>query len=101
VALRLPNLAPSKKENVKMRIDVALRNAKTLLAYGKVNFQDAVSNLRVPNKDALSQAFEGALLRMKADFAEIPSLSAWASIHLAGKAVISLLATGGLVVITD
>lgn len=103
VALRLPNMPPSRRENTKVRIDVALRQAKTLLVHGRVNFQEMLAfGFEGPFVgDPVETAFFQALRNMEEEFNLLPSLSVWASIYLAGKAVINLMTTGGLVVITD
>lgn len=108
VALRLPSLSPSKRENTKAKIDTALRHAKTLLAHGVVDYSDMLSfgytkeeTFATELDDELEAAFYRTLLSFNEEFGTLPALSLWASIYLAGKAVISLLTTGGLVVITD
>lgn len=108
VALRLPNMAPSKRESTKVRIDVALRHAKTLLTHGVVDYSDMLSfgytkeeTFAKELDDELEAAFYRTLLSFEEEFGTLPALSLWASIYLAGKAVISLMTTGGLVVLTD
>ncbi|TXH11656.1 MAG: hypothetical protein E6R04_01000 [Spirochaetes bacterium] len=107
VALRLPNMPPSKRENTKVRIDVALRQAKTLLTNGRVDFSDAFCFGMSEDYsfcDPVANAFYATLLKLEFEEFQgkkIPSLTAWASVYLAGKAVVRLLTTGGLVVITD
>lgn len=108
VALRLPAMPASKRENTKVRIDVALRQAKTLLVNGRVDFSDAFGLGLIEGdlnlSDDITSAFFAALLTLESQEFQrkkLPTLTAWASIYLAGKAVVRLLTTGGLVVITD
>jgi hypothetical protein len=108
VALRLPAMPASKRENTKVRIDVALRQAKTLLVNGRVDFSDAfglgLTEGDLNLNDDITKAFFAALLTLESEEflgKKLPTLTAWASIYLAGKAVVRLLTTGGLVVITD
>lgn len=107
VALRLPNMTAAKRESTKVRIDVALRHAKTLLTHGTIDFGDMLNFGYASNEeflegldDELELAFYRTLCKLDGEFEKLPALSLWASLYLTGKTVISLMTTGGLVVLT-
>lgn len=94
VVFRLPNMVPAKKDNTKVKIDIALRMVKTLLGYGLVSFE----NLE-PNTDSLNltKPFNQALTKIQEEIKTLPTMSAYAGIWFVGKTVLSLMTTSGLV----
>jgi hypothetical protein len=95
VTLRLPNMPASKRDNAKVKIDVALRSAKTLLNLGKANLQD-VKGSPAPH-GSLQGAFWKALKEVQREINTMPTLSAYTGIYFAGKTILSMMTTGGLV----
>jgi hypothetical protein len=95
VTLRLPNMPASKRDNTKVKIDVALRSAKTLLNLGKANLQD-VKGSPAPH-GSLQGAFWKALKEVQREINTMPTLSAYTGIYFAGKTILSMMTTGGLV----
>lgn len=95
VTLRLPNMPASKRENTKVKIDGALRSAKTLLNLGKVNIQDVKSS--PASHGSLQKAFWKALKEVQGEINTVPTLSAYIGIYLVGKTILSMMTTGGLV----
>jgi hypothetical protein len=94
VILRLPNMTNAKRDATKIKIDVALRTAKTLLSYGAVNFHTIV----FPEiKDPLAKSFVKSLQNIQKEFDTLPAISAYVGVWFAGKAVLNLMTTSGLV----
>lgn len=98
VTLRLPSMTATQKENTKVKIDITLRTAKTLLNYGEVDFGKLKIN---STNNVLSKPFSETLQSMQKDFKTIPALSAYAGIHFAGKNVLPLLTSNGFVKIVS
>lgn len=96
VTLRLPNMTPAMKESTKVKIDVALRNAKTLLNLGSVNLADLQPPFETPS-GSLQKAFWGALKAVQGEIGTLPTLSAYTGVYFAGKAILSMMTTSGLV----
>jgi len=97
VTLRLPNMPASKRDNTKVKIDVALRSAKTLLNHGKVNLQNLKGSPAPPG--SLQKTFWKALEKVQGEITILPALSAYTGVYFAGKTILSMLTTGGLVVL--
>lgn len=95
VTLRLPNMPASKRDNTKVKIDVALRSTKTLLNLGKINLQDVKSS-PAPH-GSLQGAFWKALKEVQGEIGTLPTLSAYTGIYFVGKTILSMMTTGGLV----
>jgi len=94
VVFRLPNMAPSLRDNTKVKIDITLRTVKTLLGYGKVNFSSLKSTA---NDNELTKCFNKALAAVQQEIKEFPALSAYSGIHHVGKTILSMMTTSGLV----
>lgn len=97
VVLRLPNMADAKRDSTKVKIDIALRTAKTLLSYGCVPFNKITVSSPT---ELLEKPFLKALSRVQSEIASLPSLSAYAGIYFVGKTVLNLMTSNGLVEIT-
>lgn len=98
VVLRLPNMAATKRDATKVKIDVALRNAKTLLNHGQTDLGTICSE---PSKHgSLERAFWNAIQRVQGEIKTTPTLSAYAGVYFVGKTILSMMTTGGLVEIT-
>lgn len=94
VVLRLPNMTAAKRDSTKVKIDIALRTAKTLLSYGAIQFD----HVRLEESDeALRKPFVNALIKTQKDINFLPTLSAYAGILFVGKTVLSLMTSNGLV----
>jgi hypothetical protein len=100
VVFRLPNMTSAQRETTKVKIDIALRTAKTLLSYGRTSF-DKIS-LNNHKNDPLTKAFCKALKLVQNEIKTIPTVSAFAGIYFVGKTVLSLMTSNGLVeIVTD
>lgn len=94
VVLRLPNMTSAKRESAKVKIDIALRTAKTLISYGRVSFKDITLD---PSEEPIYKPFKKALGRVQEELNSLPTLSAYAGIYFVGKTVLSLMTSNGLV----
>jgi chaperonin GroEL len=94
VVLRLPNMTPAQRDSTKVKIDISLRTAKTLLSYGKVDFGTLSLN---GSNEPLSKPFNTALKRVQEEIKDLPALSAFAGVYFVGKTILSLMTSGGLV----
>jgi hypothetical protein len=98
VVLRLPNLTQIQSEHAKVRIDLALRTAKTLLGFGKLDG----SKLDLSNiTGELRKPFQEAISVIQNDLEKNSTIGAFTGIYFVGKTIISLIATSGLVKITS
>jgi hypothetical protein len=98
VVLRLPNMTAAKRESTKIKIDIALRTAKTLLSYGTIKFDQVQPD---SSSEPLSKPFMKALTKVQEEIKSLPTLSAYAGIWFVGKTVLSLMTSNGLVEITS
>lgn len=96
VTLKLPNMTASKRDSTKVKIDIALRNAKTLLNYGRVN----LANIPIGDEAArgtIDRAFWKAFEEVRKEIKTSPTLSAYAGIHFVGKTILAMMTSNGLV----
>lgn len=94
VVLRLPNMTSAQRDSTKVKIDISLRTAKTLLSYGRVDFGSVVLD---SSTELLSKPFMTALKKVQEEIKELPALSAFAGVYFVGKTILSLMTSGGLV----
>lgn len=100
VVIRLPDMSESKRENVKMKIDVALRTCKTMLNYGVTRTEDLVQNFKPETK--MDMIFSDALKTgLIGNIEECSSLSAFAGTSIVGKTMLSMVCSRGFVENTD
>lgn len=95
VVLRLPNMTATKRDNTKVKIDICLRNVKTLLNHGSTNFKKIT--LPPETNNPLSNAFWAAFKAVSEEVQELPTLSSYAGVYFVGKTILSLVTTNGLV----
>lgn len=94
VILRLPNMTAAQRDSTKVKIDIALRNAKTLLNYGRTE----LSKVTQPNTpELLDKAFWNAFKPIQDEIKTLPTLSAYAGIYFVGKTILSMMTSNGLV----
>lgn len=94
VVLRLPNMTAAKRDSTKIKIDIALRTAKTLLSYGTIKFDQVRLD---SSSEPLSKPFIKALTKVQEEIKSLPTLSAYAGVWFVGKTVLSLMTSNGLV----
>jgi hypothetical protein len=94
VVFRLPNMTAAKRDSTKVKIDIALRTAKTLLSYGTVKFDQI--QLDCP-EEPISKPFIKALRKVQNEIDSLPTLSSYVGIWFVGKTVLSLMTSNGLV----
>lgn len=94
VVLRLPNMTAAKRDSTKVKIDIALRTAKTLLSYGMAPFREI--HIHCP-EEPLAKPFTKALEAVQEEIEFLPTLSAYAGIWFVGKTILSLMTSNGLV----
>lgn len=111
VLLHLPNMTATKIDECRVKIDISLRQVKTILNYGTVNLSEEMSAI----KD--QWLFEGNtsptdqfLMRLTTNFQErlkqenitkVPTISAVSGMMLAGKAILLLMTSSGFVELVD
>lgn len=100
VVIRLPNIGLAQQETVKTKIDISLRMAKTLLAYG---YHDKISLLKflytIQTKNKIEEIILNTLKEVvnRWDRQEIPALSLYTGNLLAGKTILSLMSSSGII----
>ena len=112
VVIYLPNSSSTKNDERRVKIDISLRQCKTILNYGTVNLLHEIQTL----KDTLrfsqnsKNSIERFFLRVLDQFCEklerenvtkVPTISALSGIMLAGKAMLLLMTSSGFVEITE
>lgn len=107
VILRLPNMSTLKSDSHRIKIDLCLRNCKTILGYGTVNLEDVVDTY-VPRQDnhmdkvvlsSLQQVV--SFLNQQNSSVVLPTLSTLLGVTLAGKTCLKLVTASGFVELTD
>jgi hypothetical protein len=99
VILRLPNMTSAQREATKVKIDIALRTAKTLLSYGRTNLDKVF--LKDDFDHPLNKVFCKSLKLVQDEIKTIPTVSAFAGIYFVGKTILSLMTSSGLVEIDN
>lgn len=99
VVLFLPEMTTVKNDAQRIQIDIALRQCKTILNYGTVNFKSAVENT-TPTND-LEIIIYKALQATNLETDVVPTLSAIMGCALASKAVLMLYNSAGFVSIVE
>jgi hypothetical protein len=96
VILRLPNMNATKRDSTKVKIDICLRNAKTLLNHGRSDLSkvDLSTSLE---ENPLNKPFQAALKAVQEEVKTAPTLSAYAGVYFVGKTVLSLVTSSGLI----
>jgi chaperonin GroEL (HSP60 family) len=103
VTIYLPNVSPMAIDDIRVKLDNALRAAKTILNYGVVDVEAAIKAfvaLNLHNTAAgLNKAFVAGFQNVcnLKDKNEWPTLSLMAVTSLAGKAMLMLLMSNGMV----
>lgn len=97
VILRLPNMTAAQRDSTKVKIDTCLRNAKTLLNYGRTPLKRVIPS---EYQSSLEKAFWEALKPVQEELKVLPTLSAYAGVYFVGKTILSLMTSNGLVEIT-
>lgn len=100
VTLKLPNMADSKRDSTKVKIDIALRNTKTLLNYGRMNLGD-VQVEKTLSRGTIDRAFWKAFEEVRKEVKTIPTLSAYTGVHFVGKTILAMMTSNGLVEIVS
>jgi len=102
VVIHLPNAPVNKQDEQRMKIDLALRQAKTTINNGVVNTGEIVSSTDLKNvKNQIKICFEKALVEtFKNTQQNISPLSALLGVDFAAKTVLLFLLSSGLVEIT-
>lgn len=95
VVIRLPNMAETKKESVRVRIDVALRTCKAMLNYGIVNNTN-VMNWFLPTTP-MDKIIKVSLIDVAREVEECSSLSTYAGMSIVGKTILSMMCSRGFV----
>lgn len=99
VILRLPNMNTAQRDTTKVKIDICLRNAKTLLNYGRSSLKNVGPTGSYSS--SLEKAFWEALKPIQEEVKSLPTLSAYAGVYFVGKTILSLMTSNGLVEITQ
>lgn len=108
VLLHLPNASATKNDERRVKIDISLRQIKTILNYGTINLQIEMERTKDHllftsktnnNVDQffvrLTNSFSERLQREKIEI--VPTISAISGMMLAGKAVLLLMTSSGFV----
>jgi len=101
VTIYIPNISPLAIDDLRVKLDNALRAAKTILNYGIVDSQEAITAFasKLQDTSGLSKAFIAGFQNVcnLKDKNEWPTLSLMAVTSLAGKAMLMLLMSNGMV----
>jgi len=111
VLVHLPNLSSTKNDEQRVKIDIALRQIKTMLHYGTVNLVNELKYFceeftTAPIND---EEIEHFFKKVFANFSErlkqekvqkVPAISSIGGIMLAGKAIMLLMTSSGFVKFT-
>lgn len=95
VTIRLPNLSETKKESVRMKIDISLRTCKTMLNYGVVSPKEVFENF-IP-ATPMDRAFKKALETVGLAVDECSTLSEFLGVSFVGKTILSMMCAKGFV----
>lgn len=99
VNIFLPEMTTVKNDTQRMQIDIALRQCKTVLNYGTVNFKTAVEKT-IPTNELEIIIYKALEATVPTDDV-VPTLSAITGCMLASKAVLMLYNSAGFVAIVE
>lgn len=97
VILKLPNMTAAKRDDTKVKIDIALRTTKSLLNHGQVEFKKIQRPSKTFSHGSLSSVFWNAMNRVQEEIELLPALSAYTGMYFVGKTILSMMTTGGLI----
>ena len=89
----------AQRDTTKVKIDICLRNAKTLLNYGRSSLKNVGPTGAYSS--SLEKAFWEALKPIQEEVKSLPTLSAYAGVYFVGKTILNLMTSNGLVEITS
>ena len=108
VLIHLPNHSSTKNDERRVKIDIALRQTKTMLHYGTVDlvaeletFREKMAFMQDADKDILNlykRVIDAFIEKLKAEkTTRAPTVSALGGIMLSGKAMLLLMTSSGFV----
>lgn len=108
VLLHLPNASAAKNDERRVKIDISLRQVKTILNYGTINLQTEMERVkdRLLFTSKANNNIEQFFVRLTNSFLKrlqkekieiVPTISAISGMMLAGKAVLLLMTSSGFV----
>lgn len=98
VIIKLPSMSELANQNVRVKIDTALRMVKTVASNGVVDFEKIV---KMYEKDEIFGEALVATLKTLEEHKIMPTLSACAGFYFAGQTMLTLMSTAGLVEIVS
>lgn len=97
VVLKLPNMTAAKRDDTKVKIDIALRTTKSLLNHGQLNLKRVQRAENASEHGSLACVFWNAMNRVQEEIEYLPALSAYTGMYFVGKTILSMMTTGGLI----
>lgn len=103
VVIHLPNVDSIKTDAYRVKIDIALRNCKTMLNYGSISLNEVVEDYQYKREkgNLVEHCFYDTLRQVQDEINQVPTLSAVLGLLLAGKTCMMLIAASGYVEITS
>lgn len=99
VIIRLPIMSAIANQDVRVKIDTALRMVKTVVANGMVDFEEVVN--RNKEDEIFGEALTSTHKMLSAENKTMPTLSACAGFYFAGQTMLAIMSTAGLVEIVN